>query len=114
MSTNVSEFIGELNQGKVEQQVSHMLSEVAAAVMENDGKGKIVITLDLKKISNSSQVNVSHTLKYSRPTKFGTKSEDLTNSTPMYVSSDGAMTFFPPKQGRFFDKQGQVDQVVPK
>ena len=105
MSTNVSEFIGELNQGKVEQQVSHMLSEVAAAVMENDGKGKIVI---------SSQVNVSHTLKYSRPTKFGTKSEDLTNSTPMYVSSDGAMTFFPPKQGRFFDKQGQVDQVVPK
>ena len=109
MSTNVSEFIGELNQGKVEQQVSHMLSEVAAAVMENDGKGKIV-----KKISNSSQVNVSHTLKYSRPTKFGTKSEDLTNSTPMYVSSDGAMTFFPPKQGRFFDKQGQVDQVVPK
>jgi hypothetical protein len=114
MTTNVQQMITELGGGQFESQLSHILSDVAGAVVDHGGKGKVVIQLDFKQISNSHQVNISHTMKFLRPTSMGSKSEDITSSTPMYVGTKGALSFFPENQGRFFDQKGSVDQVGPK
>ena len=109
MTTNVSQVIGELDGGQFEGQLSTVLSEVAAAVMDNDGKGKASITLDIKRIANSSQVTVLHTIKYSRPTKVGTRSEDIARSTPMYVGTKGSLSYFPENQAKMFDLKGNFE-----
>lgn len=109
MSTNVSQFIGELDAGQLERQMSNVLSEVAGSVTDHDRAGKVVITLDIKKIKNSAQVNIDHTIKYSRPTSAGTKTEDFKRSTPMYVGTKGAMSFFPEKQTAMFDIDGVLN-----
>lgn len=113
MSTDVKQVINDLAGGQFESQLSHILSDVAGAVVDYERVGKVTVTFDFKKISNSHQVNIAHTLKFTRPTTHGSKTEDITSSTPMYVGTKGAISFFPENQGRMFDKTGQVDMKVP-
>lgn len=113
MSTNVEQFLSDLDGGVFSEKLSAVLSNVAAAVIDqqdNRKKGKIVIELELVQIAQSYQVNVTHSLKFVRPTGRGEQAEKYKTSTPMYVGAGGAMTFFPEKQGQMFDKEGGVAQ----
>ncbi|MFD1216377.1 hypothetical protein [Microbulbifer celer] len=113
MSTNVSEFLGDLDGGVFEEKLSHILSEVASAVTDHQRKGEVTITLKMAHINNSSQVQIDHTLKYKRPTSRGSVTEDNSTTTPMYVGTKGSLSFFPEKQDQMFDKKGGVNEVTP-
>lgn len=115
MSTQVEQFFADLDGGVFEEKISRILSDVAGATVDYQAKGQVVITLDFKQIGNSDQVQIDHKISYKRPTKRGSASETDTTTTPMYVGSKGALTFFPEKQGQLLDKKGGVaDSSVTK
>ena len=62
--------------------------------MANGKKGKVQVTIDIARIGESNQVNISHTLAYVEPTAKGKRSEDTTSETPMYLNNDGSVTIF--------------------
>lgn len=111
MSTNVEQFFSDLDGGVFAERLSAVLSNVAGSVIDqqdNRKKGKVVIEIDFVQIAQSHQVNLTHTIKYVRPTGRGEQTEKYKTSTPMYVGRGGAMTFFPEKQGQMFEKNGNV------
>lgn len=108
MSTNVEKFIADLDGGLFEEQLSAIISNVAAGVVDHDRAGEINIKLKVKKIGSGSQVGVAHTLKYQQPTRRGKMSEEQTTETPMHVGKNGALSFFPENQGQMFGKQGET------
>lgn len=100
--TNVAEFVSELQAGVFEQQIAKAINDTALGVVEHARKGKVIIELEFNHIKNTNQVNISHTLTFSRPTKRGTVKEDLTYDTPMYVGRGGKVTIFPTDQKDMF------------
>lgn len=109
MSTEVPQFIADLNAGVFEQTLALALSEVAAAVIDNGSTGHVTVKFDLRQISQSTQVAVKHKLSYTRPTSSGKRSEEATHETPMYVGKGGKMTFFPENQNQMFTKTGEIN-----
>ncbi|HCB1485831.1 TPA: hypothetical protein MYQ22_005345, partial [Serratia marcescens] len=64
--TNVPDFLGELDAGVFENKFSAALNATALGVLNNGGKGKVVITLDIDRLSNSveeKRVSIKHQLK---------------------------------------------------
>lgn len=108
MSTNVEQFLADLDGGVFAEQLSAILSDVGGAVIDHDKSGKVIIELDFKRIATSHQVNITHTLKYERPTARGAVSEKAKTATPMYVGARGMLTFYPEKQGQMFTKCGEL------
>ena len=51
--TNVPDFLSELDAGVFENKVSAVLNDVALGVLNNGGKGKVTIELDIARLSNS-------------------------------------------------------------
>jgi len=92
-ATDATEFLNSLNGGVFVQQLGRALSDVGAGVVDHGKKGKVVITLELSQIGESNQVKVNHKLDYTVPTKRGTKREDTTLDTPMYVTPNGLELF---------------------
>lgn len=96
--TDIGQFIADLDGGVFDQKVSKMLSDVAAAVIDQNKVGQVVIKLDLKRFEDTFQVVVSHDLSYKMPTRYGTKSENDKKATPMHVGVGGHMSLFPESQ----------------
>ena len=92
-ATDSNEFLNSLNAGVFAQQLGRALSDVGAGVVDHGKKGKVTITLELSRIGESNQVKVNHKLDYTVPTKRGTKREDTTLDTPMYVTENGIELF---------------------
>jgi len=111
MPTKVDKFIEDLDGGVFEEKLSQILSDVAGAVIDQGKNGKVDISLTLRQIGNSHQVQVDHTLKYKRPTSRGSMSEDNTTSTPMHVGTRGALTFFAENQAQIFDRAGKPSRT---
>jgi hypothetical protein len=105
-ATNTAEFIGELNAGVFADQIGHALSEVAAGVVDHSKVGTVTITFTMKQVASSHQVSINHKLAYKVPTKRGSRSEDTTLDTPMYVGEGGRLTLFPetPAAEQLFDR----------
>lgn len=103
--TDTAEFLGELNGGAFASQIGHALSEVAAGVVDHNKAGKLVITLDLSQIGQSSQVSIKHKLEYKVPTMRGTRSENTTLDTPMFVGSGGKLTLFQERHDQMFTRE---------
>lgn len=57
-----------------------------------------MITLDIARIGDSSQVTCTHGIKYKRPTAKGSVTEDATTSTPLHVGTGGKLSLFPETQ----------------
>lgn len=108
MTTDVTQFISELDGGVFEEKLSKILSDVAAAVIDQDKAGKVSIDLSLKRIGTSYQVAIEHTLKYVRPTAKGKIAEENKTETPMHVGKGGAMTLFPEDAFPGNDSQGHI------
>lgn len=107
-ATPLNEFLPDLNGGVFQEQIENMLSLIASSVVDTGKKGKIQITLDLERISESNQVKVSHELKYVQPKKRGSITETDKSETPMHVNPGGKMSFFPENQGQLFGKKGEA------
>jgi hypothetical protein len=102
-NTNVADMLSELDAGVFEQKLARALSDVAMGAVTTGKKGKVIITFDMAQIANSSQVNLSHSLKYIKPTGNGRVTEENTTATPMHVGAAGKLTLFPDTQERLFD-----------
>ncbi|QDL35373.1 hypothetical protein [Serratia liquefaciens] len=110
--TNVPDFLGELDAGVFMNKISAALNATALGVLNNGGKGKIVITLDLDRLSNSveeKRVGIKHQLKLVTPTPRGKVSEEDTTETPMYVGKGGKLTILQEDQGQLFTVDGKAD-----
>ena len=103
--TDTAKFFDDLNGGAFISQIGHALSEVASGVVDHGKPGKLVITLDLTQIGESSQVKIKHKLDYKVPTKRGTRSENTCLDTPMHVGTGGNITIFPEKHDQLFTRE---------
>lgn len=112
MSTNITDFLAELDGGVFEQKLSRAVSEVAIGVVNEGKPGKVTITLDMKPIGNGHQVTIDHKLSFVRPTRKGRLSEDDSTQTPMHVGPQGRLTMFPENQNQLFDKHGHTKEEV--
>lgn len=111
-ATKVPDFIGELDGGVFENKISMALSEVAFGVLNNGQKGKVTLTFELDRMSNSvdeKRVLIKHKLAYVRPTPRGKSSEEDTTETPMYVNRGGKLTILQEDQGQIFTLAGEPD-----
>jgi len=91
--TDTTEFFHNLNAGVFSEQIGRALSDVVAGVVDQGKKGKVIITLELAPLGESSQVNITHKLDYTPPTKRGSRREDIALDTPMYVTPNGIELF---------------------
>lgn len=96
-ATDTAEFLTDLDGGFFEVVVSKALSEVAAAVIDNGKKGKVVITFDMERIQGTHQVRLEHGCKLVRPTSMGKASEETSGATVLYVGQYGAMSLAQPR-----------------
>lgn len=103
--TDTVEFFEELNGGAFASQIGHALSEVAAGVVDYGRAGKLVITLDLSQIGQSTQVKIKHKLSFKVPTKYGDINENTCLETPMHVGTGGKITLFPEKHDQLFSRE---------
>ena len=105
------ETLPDLDAGLFVRKLSRAMADTAMAVVSQDGrtkKGRVTITLDIERLNaDGTQVNVTHTLAYSRPTKRGKATEEDATATPMYVGGNGALTLLPFKQNDLFGKPEQ-------
>lgn len=104
--TNVADFIGSLGAGITEEQLQHILSECAAAVINcpnKKKKAKLTLTLDMQQYGNNDQVLVTSKLAYTTPTEKGDKSENTTEDTLYFVGYGGKLTDYKPEE----DADGQ-------
>lgn len=96
--TDVQQFIEDLEAGVFMERVGHVLSKVAANVLDLEKVGEVTIKLKLKHMGARDQIMVEHDLSYKRPMMNGTMTENITGKTPQYVGTGGAMTLYPEKQ----------------
>ncbi|MEN0584474.1 MULTISPECIES: hypothetical protein [Kosakonia] len=112
--TNIPDFFGELDGGVFETKVAAALNEVALGVLNNGNKGKVTLTFDISRLSNSMEekrVGIVHKLAFVKPTPRGKSSEEDTTETPMYVNRGGKLTVLQEDQGQLFTLQGQPNQA---
>lgn len=105
MTTEIQQFVSDLNGGVLEQQLSQALSDVASGVVLHGKAGKILISLDISRIGDSSQVKIKHCLDFAKPTSKGRVREDVTGETPMHVGAGGRMSLFPEHQHDMFNSK---------
>ncbi|EKQ3556034.1 hypothetical protein P4464_000508 [Salmonella enterica] len=109
--TDVTTFINDLDGGVFVNKVGAVLSEVALGVSSTNKKGKVIIEMELSSL-DENRISIAHKLKFSRPTMRGSKSEEDTTNTPMYVNKGGELTLFQKNQGQLFDINGQTDGKI--
>ncbi len=93
-----SELLDDLDAGIFEQKITTALAEAALGVVTTGKKGKVVITLDLKRIGDSNQVELMHGLRYIKPTGKGKVTEEDNTATPLHVGTRGHLSLFPATQ----------------
>ncbi|MEZ2603138.1 hypothetical protein [Kluyvera intermedia] len=110
--TVVPDFLGELDAGVFMKKIAAALNTTALGVLNNGNKGKVTLTFDLDRMSNSTEekrVMIKHKLQYSCPTPRGKTSEEDTTETPMYVNRGGKLTILQEDQGNLFTLGGDPD-----
>lgn len=108
MSTNVTEFIEDLDVGSFKEKLGAALSEVAIGVMRSEtgaAKGKVTAEFEISMLS-SEKVNIKSKLKYVKPTSRGVQSEEDSTDTPMYISRTGELSIMQKKS--LFDRDTNI------
>lgn len=108
-TTNLEQLLGDLDGGVFAQKIATALSDAALAVAHTGKKGDVSVTFSMKRIGDSNQVEIAHTLKYTRPTSKGKVTEENTTSTPLYVGSRGALTLIPDTQQKLFGERARSE-----
>lgn len=107
-ATDVSELIQDLDAGMFDRKLSVALSTVAAACVDHDKAGKVIVEFTFKKVPGSTQVLCAHQLKFIRPTLDGQASEIEKRTTPLHVGKFGRLSAAPENQLSFLDRSGAL------
>lgn len=108
--TDISQMIGELNGGQVEQMLNIALSDAALNTLTHDKVSTVTLQIKLSRIGDSNQVSAVSTVAYKVPTKRGSRSEDYATDTPMYVGAGGKLTVTPDNQIDIFKKRSRAEE----
>lgn len=106
-TTDVGEFITDLDAGMFDRKLSIALSAVAAAAVDHNKVGEVNVKFAFKKIDGTNQVFVSHQLKFVRPTADGKVCEEEVRTTPLHVGKGGRLSLAPENQLKMFAKSDQ-------
>lgn len=104
MSTKTIDLLPELEAGIFLGKIDRALSDGALATAVTGKESKIVVEIKMKRIGESNQVAMTHTLRYAKPTERGKVVEDNTTQTPLHVGRGGKLTIYPEKQEELFPK----------
>lgn len=95
-ATDVGEFLTDLEGGQFDSALSAALSEVAASVVDRGKKGKVRVDFTFQAIKGTHQVDVAHTVTFTRPTLTGKRSEDHSGATVLHVGKGGRLSLTQP------------------
>lgn len=95
--------LDDLDGGTFTQKVQRAISQVALGTVNSRKVGTVTITLTMKQIGDSNQVNMTHAIKHTVPTPKGKVMEENASQTALYVAGNGKMTLFPDTQQRMFE-----------
>jgi hypothetical protein len=95
-ATDVGEFITDLDGGMFDRLLSIALSETAAAVVDHEKAGEVVVKFKMAKIAGTSQVRIGHSLKFIKPTSMGKSIEETDSATVLHVGEFGALSLAQP------------------
>ena len=101
MATDLHTLLPDLDGGVFEQKIASVLSDVAFGVVTHGRQGKVTIEFDMKQIGETQQVNMKHTLKFTKPTHRGKATEEDATETPLYVATNGDLALFHHDQSTF-------------
>lgn len=111
IATDVPSFLAELEAGLLESQLSVALSETAASCVEHEAKkgASVNVKFDFEYIPGTSQVRIVHSVKFTRPTRFGKRAEDCKGASVMHVGKRGRLTATQPELGGMQGRQASID-----
>lgn len=98
-ATNVEQVLADLDGGVFAQKIGRAMSDVALGTVLTGKAGKVTVTFDMKRIGESSQIEMAHKIAFIKPTDKGKSSEENTTHTPLHVAKGGKLTLFPEEQG---------------
>ena len=104
------QMLGELNGGTfIEQLVAATKAVALGTVVHGDKNktGEVVVKFKMKRIGETTQVALSHTLDFTQPTSRGKRSEVGTAETPLYVGNTGVLTVLPNNTRPLFEDAGK-------
>ena len=109
--TDVSQLIGELGAGVVEEKLATILSSVASQCIAQNKTGQVTLVLDMKPVGDHEQINIKHKIAYKQPKKRGSIAEDDTQETVMYVNEGGNISQFPEHQMDMLGKNAELQHA---
>ncbi len=109
-----STTLADLDAGVFLQKVSKAIRDTAMATIYNADSsktGKVTIDLIMRRIGDSNQITLEHSIKFQKPTRRGKAGEEDTTHTPLYVDKSGALSVMPYNQTDFFEKLTQGERT---
>lgn len=101
----------QINAGTTKQRVEAALKEVAIGVANTQKQRTVTLTFTIKPQANTeAQVNIDAKVAFKKPVTKGSRSEDHTDSTPMFVSREG-LSSIPEQPVLDFDKDSKVTDI---
>nr|BDD47748.1 hypothetical protein 11 [Piscirickettsiaceae bacterium] len=104
----------QLNADITRQRLEAAIKEVAIGVANTEKAGDVTLKISIKPQKNTNgQVNIDAKVSFSKPTDKGKRTEETTDSTPMFVSRDGVSAI--KDQGALnFDNDDKVTELKSK
>lgn len=100
-----------MNANVTKQRIEAALKDVAIGVANTEKVGKVTVTFDIKpQKGTNGQVNIDAKVSFSKPTDKGKRSEEITDSTPMFISREG-LSALPDQPGLGFDNSANVTEL---
>ncbi len=82
----------QLDAGIFRDKVAKAFADVALGVAIHGKKGRVLLTFEFARVGESSQVELTHRVMFTKPTERGKVIEENTTSTPLHVGHGGALT----------------------
>jgi hypothetical protein len=104
---NPAELFDQLDAGVFRQKVAKAFADVALGVAIHGKKGRVLLTFDFERIGESTQVEMTHKVLFSKPTEHGKNIEENTTSTPLHVGVGGVLTVLETTGDLFHARQAE-------
>lgn len=103
-----------MNAGITRDRIEAALKDVGIGVANTEKAGKVTVTFEIKpQKGTNGQVNIDAKVAFTKPTDKGKRSEEITDSTPMFISRDG-LSALPDQPGLGFDESENVRELKTK
>lgn len=104
----------QMNAGITKERLEAALKDVAIGVANTEKTGKVTLTFDIKpQKGTNGQVTIDAKVNFNKPTEKGKRSEEVTDSTPMFISREG-LSALPDQPGLGFDNDAKVTELKSK